>query len=156
VVPEKYVAESVVRSLRKQVSGKRVLLARARVARDILPRELAKLGARVQVVEAYQTVIPASSRTKLERALSSPELRPHLVAFTSSSSVRNFLALVGQGEAAELGQSLRGIRFASIGPITSRTLREAGLAVDIEARQYTIPALIAALRAGEMARERRS
>jgi uroporphyrinogen-III synthase len=145
VVPEQYVAESVVQSLGDQVSGKRILLARARVARDILPRELARLGARVDVVEAYQTVIPASSRTKIRQALSSPHGRPHLVAFTSSSSVQNFLALVGGGGAPKSRETLRGIRFASIGPITSQTLREAGLAVDIEAKQYTIPGLIAEL-----------
>ena len=58
VVPREYVAESVVASLRRKVKGKRVLLARARVARDVIPRELRKLGARVDVVEAYETVIP--------------------------------------------------------------------------------------------------
>ncbi len=58
VVPEEYVAESVVASLRRKVKGKRVLLARAKVARDVIPRELRKLGARVDVVEAYETVIP--------------------------------------------------------------------------------------------------
>ena len=59
VVPREYVAESVVASLRRKVKGKRVLLARAKVARDVIPRELRKLGARVDVVEAYETVIPA-------------------------------------------------------------------------------------------------
>ena len=58
VVPREYVAESVVASLRRKVKGKRVLLARAKVARDVIPRELRKLGARVDVVEAYETVIP--------------------------------------------------------------------------------------------------
>ena len=62
VVPKEYVAESVVASLRRKVKGKRVLLARAKVARDVIPRELRKLGARVDVVEAYETVIPQSSR----------------------------------------------------------------------------------------------
>jgi len=69
VVPEQYVAESVVESLRDQVAGKRVLLARARVARDVIPRELRKLGAKVDVVEAYETVIPRSSLTRLRAIL---------------------------------------------------------------------------------------
>jgi uroporphyrinogen-III synthase len=139
VVPEEYVAESVVHSLRYQVTGKRVLLARARLARDVIPRELCKLGAKVDVVEAYETVIPRSSRTRLRAILKNPKRRPHLITFTSSSTVRNFVAL--------LGSSLRleGIRLASIGPITSSTLRELGLPVDVEAREYTIPGLIKAL-----------
>ena len=65
VVPKEYVAESVVASLRRKVKGKRVLLARAKVARDVIPRELRKLGARVDVVEAYETVIPQASRQRL-------------------------------------------------------------------------------------------
>jgi uroporphyrinogen-III synthase len=62
VVPKEYVAESVVRSLRKKVKGNRVLLVRAKVARDVIPRELRKAGARVDVVEAYETVVPEASR----------------------------------------------------------------------------------------------
>src|SRR5712692_11564414 len=69
VVPEEYVAESVVQSLRGQVKGKRVLLARAKVARDVIPRALNKLGARVDVRDAYETVIPHSSRSRLRAVL---------------------------------------------------------------------------------------
>jgi uroporphyrinogen-III synthase len=149
VVPEEYVAESVVESLRDQVAGKRVLLARARVARDVIPRELRKLGARVDVVEAYETVIPQSSRIRLRTILKSPK-RPHMITFTSSSTVRNFVALVGKNVWRERprprkASPLDGIRFASIGPVTSSTLRELGLPVDVEAREYTIPGLIKAI-----------
>jgi uroporphyrinogen-III synthase len=139
VVPEEYVAESVVKSLRNQVAGKRVLLARARVARDVIPRELRKLGAKVDVVEAYETVIPQSSRARLRTILKDSKRRPHMITFTSSSTVRNFVALLGRNP------QLGGIRMASIGPITSSTLRELGLPVDVEATEYTIPALIKAL-----------
>src|SRR5678809_407225 len=69
VVPEEYVAESVVQSLRDKVEGKRVLLVRAKVARDVIPRELRKAGADVDLVEAYQTVVPSSSRAQLRAAL---------------------------------------------------------------------------------------
>src|SRR5205823_12609044 len=69
VVPEEYVAESIVRSLRRRVKGKRVLLVRAKVARDVIPRELRKAGARVDVVEAYQTALPRESTGKLQRLL---------------------------------------------------------------------------------------
>jgi uroporphyrinogen-III synthase len=149
VVPEEYVAESVVESLRDQVAGKRVLLARAKVARDVIPRELRKLGAEVDVVEAYETVIPQSSRTRLRATLKDSKRRPHVITFTSSSTVRNFVALLGdvwRGRPRPRKASpLDGVRFASIGPITSSTLRELGLPVDIEATQYTIPGLIKAL-----------
>jgi uroporphyrinogen-III synthase len=149
VVPEEYVAESVVECLRDQVAGKRVLLARAKVARDVIPRELRKLGAEVDVVEAYETVIPQSSRTRLRAILKDSKRRPHVITFTSSSTVRNFVALLGdvwRGRPRPRKASpLDGVRFASIGPITSSTLRELGLPVDIEATQYTIPGLIKAL-----------
>jgi uroporphyrinogen-III synthase len=114
VVPKEYVAESIVRSLRTRVKRKRVLLVRAKVARDVIPRELRK-------------------------AVRNPRRRPHLVTFTSSSTVRNFVALLGERE------SLEGIRLASIGPVTSSTLRELGLPVDLQAKQFTIPGLVKAI-----------
>jgi uroporphyrinogen-III synthase len=139
VVPEQYLAESVVESLRPQVKGKRVLLARAKVAREVIPRELRELGAHVDVIESYQTVLPQGSRERLRGALRNEERRPHVIAFTSSSTVRNFLELLGQDRTRD---RFYGIQFASIGPVTSSTLRELGLPVHIEARQYTIPGLI--------------
>lgn len=147
VVPEKYVAESVVASLRDRVKDQRVLLARAKVARDVIPRELRKLGTQVDVVEAYETVVPLKSRTKLRAILKDPKKRPDVITFTSSSTARNFLALLaerGRGRPYHTGM-LKGIRFASIGPITSATLRDLGLPPDIEAKEYTIPGLIEAI-----------
>jgi uroporphyrinogen-III synthase len=151
VVPRHYVAESVVESLRHLVEGKRVLLSRARVARDVIPRELRKLGAEVDVVEAYETAIPQSSGVRIRELLKNESQRPNMITFTSSSTVRNFVALVGQ-KLCGRGRphhtdSFSGIQFASIGPVTSSTLRELGLSVDIEAREYTIPGLIKAIAA---------
>lgn len=85
LVPKEYVAESVVAGLRRKVKGKRVMLARAKVARDVIPRELAKLGARVEVVEAYETVVPSASRKRLLAALASRESprRDHLHQFVN-------------------------------------------------------------------------
>ena len=139
-VPKEYVAESVVRSLRRRVKGKRVLLVRAKVARDVIPRELRLAGAKVDVVEAYETVVPYSSRPRLRRLLEDPRRRPRVVTFTSSSTVRNFVALLGPRNAR-----LDGILLASIGPVTSSTLRELGLRVDIEAKEFTIPGLVEAI-----------
>jgi uroporphyrinogen-III synthase len=144
VIPKEYVAESVVTSLRNRAKGKRVLLARAKLARDLIPRELRKLGAHVDIVEAYETVIPESSRKQLHAVLKSNTQRPHLVAFTSSSTVKNFVALLDR-RGTSLSRHLDGIRFASIGPITSATLRELGFRVDIEAKQYNIPGLVQAI-----------
>jgi uroporphyrinogen-III synthase len=149
VVPKEYVAESVVTSLRRKVKGKRVLLARAKVARDVIPRELRKLGARVDVVEAYETVIPPTSRQMLRAVLKSRTERPDWITFTSSSTVRNFVELLGgkrgRGHPLHMGKEDNRVRLASIGPVTSSTLRELGLTVDVEAAEYTIPGLIKAI-----------
>lgn len=161
VVPKEYVAESVVRSLRQRVKGKRALLVRAKVARDVIPRELRKGGAYVNVVEAYETVVPQSSRIRLRSVLQSSQQRPQVVTFTSSSTVKNFVALLGSREITGQGQqsrgqaarvrtnsihaSLHGMRLASIGPVTSATLRELGLRVDVEAKEFTIPGLVEAI-----------
>jgi uroporphyrinogen-III synthase len=145
VVPQRYIAESVVESLRGKVEGKRVLLARARVARDVIPRELRRMGAQVDVVEAYETIVPASSRARLRSIMKEAHRRPQIVTFTSSSTVRNFMALLG-GRGRSPHARLEGILFASIGPITSATLRELGLPVHIEATEYTIPGLVRAIR----------
>jgi len=139
VVPREYVAESVVRSLRAKVKGKRILLVRAKVARDVIPRELRKAGAKVDVVEAYETVVPKSSRSRLRAALNNPRQRPHVVTFTSSSTVKNFAALLGRT------RNLGGILMSSIGPVTSATLREHSLTVDIAASEFTIPGLVDAI-----------
>ena len=161
VVPKEYVAESVVRSLRRRVKGKRVLLVRAKVARDVIPRELRLAGAHVDVVEAYETVVPRASGKRLWSVLKNPARRPHVVTFTSSSTVRNFVALLESPAAAQPPQTFRGqecprhtnpryisldgILLASIGPVTATTLRELNLPVDIQAKQFTIPGLLKAI-----------
>jgi len=140
MMPEEYVAESVVKGLRDQVNGKRVLLVRAKVARDVIPESLRAAGAHVDVVEAYETVVPVKSRARL-RALMKDKKRPHVVTFTSSSTVRNFTELVGHARAL----ALKDVQFASIGPVTSATLGELKLPVAIEAREFTMGGLIRAI-----------
>ncbi len=140
IVPKEYVAESVVCSMRRRVKGKRVLLVRAKVARDVIPRELRKAGAQVDVVEAYETVVPESSRRRLQAVLKNPRRRPHVVTFTSSSTAKNFVALLRKHR-----PEFDDVKFASIGPVTSTTMREVGLRADIEAKEYTIPGLIEAI-----------
>jgi uroporphyrinogen-III synthase len=147
VTPKEYVAESVVSALHRRVKGKRLLLVRAKVARDVIPRELRKAGASVDVVEAYETVAPKASQRRLRTLLASRS-KPHAITFTSSSTVKNFVSLLGlPGARGALRKSAthQGVHSASIGPVTSATLREFGLPVDIEAREYTIPGLVTAI-----------
>ena len=141
MVPEEYVAESVVKGLRDRVSGKHVLLIRAKVARDLIPDDLRAAGAQVDVVEAYETVVPEKSRVRLRTMMKNATRRPHIVTFTSSSTAKNFAELLGNFKAG----SLKNMQFASIGPITSATLRELEMAVAIEAREFTMGGLIRAI-----------
>lgn len=141
VTPEKYVAESVVEALKDRTRGKRVLLVRAKVARDVLPNELKKAGAKVDVAEAYETHVPRGAKAKLNRLFSNDSSRPDIVTFTSSSTATNFLALLEKDHY----HGLREIWLASIGPVTSETLRQAGFKTNIEALEYTMEGLALAI-----------
>jgi uroporphyrinogen-III synthase len=143
MVPEKYVAESVVEALRGKLSkNSRVLLVRAKVARDVLPDELRKDGATVDVIEAYQTKVPEDAKEKLKNLFSDPSSRPHVITFTSSSTVTHLLALLGENAR----EFLQGVKLASIGPVTSETLRQAGFPPTIEASAYAMNGLVEALK----------
>jgi uroporphyrinogen-III synthase len=142
VVPKHYVAESIVLALREQVVGKRVLLVRAKDARDVIPRELCRAGAEVDVVAAYETVIPDGTREQLVALLMSPE-PPQAITFTSSSTARHLVFALGGAERART--LLRGVALISIGPVTSATLRELGLTPASEASEYTMPGLVQAV-----------
>ena len=138
VMPEEYVAESLVAALAgEELKGKRVLLPRAAVARDLVPDTLRERGAAVDVVEAYRTIIPADAAARAKEALAH---KPDWITFTSSSTVTNLLAVAGR-------EALAGIKVASIGPVTSATARAAGLVVDVEAEPHTIEGLVDALTA---------
>jgi uroporphyrinogen-III synthase len=143
ITPKEYVAESIVETLADKVRGKRVLLCRAKVARDVIPNELRRLGAFLDVAEAYETVIPQSSRVELRAALRDPQRRPHVITFTSGSTVKSYVALLG----IRSGRSrlVEGVMNASIGPVTSDTLRQYQLSVDVQPSEHTIPGLIEAI-----------
>ena len=135
--PEEFVAEAVVREFAKQgVENLRILLARAEKARDVLPRELSKLGAIVDEAFAYRTVPETRDVTGARRRLL--EEGADLITFTSSSTVENFLALGLPWP--------KGMQVASIGPITSKTATDHGLKIDIEARRHDIEGLVEAIR----------
>jgi uroporphyrinogen-III synthase len=146
MMPEEYVAESVVKGLHDQVKDKRVLLIRAKVARDVIPDSLRAAGAHVDVIEAYETIVPEKSKPRLRTLFKNRQRRPHVVTFTSSSTVRNFAELLGGGKPKNsIASALRNVQFASIGPVTSATLRELELPVSIEACEFTMGGLIRAI-----------
>jgi uroporphyrinogen III methyltransferase/synthase len=140
-VPECFVAESVADGLQSasRLKGLRVLLPRAAGARDVLPRELRKAGAQVDVVNAYETVAAQTRGDEVLSRLTGSSL--DCVSFGSSSTVENFLARV---PADVVRQS--GARLAAIGPVTAQTLRDNGLECHIMPREYTIPALVEAIK----------
>ncbi len=134
---KEYVAESLVAAFAAEdLAGKRVLLPRAAVARDVVPVELGKRGARVDMVEAYRTVVPANAAARAADIFG--DQKPHWITFTSSSTVQNFAAVAGAG-------ALAAVKVASIGPVTSATARSLGIEVAAEASPYTIDGLIAAI-----------
>jgi len=140
--PEEYVAESLLAALTgEELRGKRILLPRACVARDVIPVELEKRGATVNVVSAYQTVVPEDVAARVERLFEGSS-KPDWVTFTSSSTVRNFVSVCPV-------ERLEGVRVASIGPITSATVRELDIRVDVEASRYTVGGVVDAILAAK-------
>ena len=140
LIPETYVAESLVASLRQQeVSGKQILLARAEVARDVIPDALRKTSAIVDVVDAYRNVIPDSAPGQLRRALAAGL---DAATFTSSSSVTH---LADVARRANVGFPFPAVPAVSIGRVTSETLRSACWEPAAEADPHDIPGLITAV-----------
>jgi uroporphyrinogen III methyltransferase/synthase len=134
--PDEFVAEAVMRESRKATSKICTTVARAEEARDLLPKELGALGAIVDVAFAYRTVAETSDRTEARSRLAREGA--DMITFTSSSTVENFLGLGLPWPA--------GMRVASIGPITSKTARDRGLTIGVEATRHDIPGLVDAIR----------
>jgi uroporphyrinogen III methyltransferase/synthase len=142
VIPEEFKAEGLVESLKGRVmKGARVLIPRAKIARDVLPQELRKQGAQVDIVEAYQTIIPKANCGALEQILA--ERFVDMIVFTSSSTVSNMAEIV---QPASLRDLLHGMAIACIGPITAQRANEYGLKVSVQPDQYSIPSLVKAIR----------
>ena len=141
-IPEKYVAEGVVDGLMKLGVGKgtRVLVPRARVAREVLPDVLREAGAAVDVIAAYETVPCSDNKDEVLARIAEGTLS--CVTFGSSSTVENFLAVVP----AETLKAHPEVQLAAIGPVTAKTLEKHGLACSMQGREYTIPALVEELK----------
>jgi len=151
-VPAEFVAEAVVEHFKKlslppplagqaseaKQSEEKVLILRAKKARDVLPEGLRAAGFKVDLIDLYDTVVPKESALSLKKALKE---RLDYVTFTSSSTVDNFIQLLGK----DYRRKIRGVKFASIGPVTSKTLKKYGLRADVEAKIYTIDGLVEAM-----------
>lgn len=138
ILPDSYRAEAVAAAFAREcVQGKKILLPRAREARSVLPEALKDQGAAVDEVVAYETVAVPDSAEVLLQHLENRQI--DLVTFTSSSTVKNFKALLPP---ADVDRLMAGVTVASIGPITSDTARELGFKVHISAETFTIPGLV--------------
>jgi uroporphyrinogen III methyltransferase/synthase len=143
LIPDEYRAEAVVEAFKKwDVKGLRILLARAVEARGLLPEELRKMGAHVDVVQAYRTVMPGTGTEKVRSMLKDGEI--NMVTFTSSSTVTNFMAMFKE-DGDKVKQWMERIDIACIGPITAKTAEENGIKVSFIAESYTIEALTDAI-----------
>jgi len=157
LIPKEYRAEAVLEAAaamlgltgeRTDAVSVRVLIPRALEAREVLPDGLRALGAEVDVVPVYRTVLPEDSRSRCEEVFGAGV---DLITFTSSSTVRNFVRMAG---ADRVGALLRDVVVASIGPITAETAREAGIGVDIQPEEYTVEGLTGSVT--QFFRERRT
>jgi uroporphyrinogen-III synthase len=137
VMPEKYVAESLVGAMEGEaLNGARVLIPGAAVTRDVIASELRKRGAQVDVVEAYRNTIPADAAQRARDVFHEPY--PDWVTFASSSAVDHLVVFVGT-------EPLSRVKIASIGPVTSETVRSYGLAITAEAATSSVQGLIQAV-----------
>jgi uroporphyrinogen III methyltransferase/synthase len=140
-MPKEFIAEAILKGFEKMtMKGKRILLARAEKARDVLPKGLRELGAEVDVVAVYRTIRPRGGSKRLRRLLTEGEI--DVIAFTSSSTVDHFAELL---KTEDLKKLLKGIAIACIGPVTAKTAKGREMKVHIQPKEYTIPALSRAI-----------
>lgn len=139
LVPQEFISEGILKSFSgKNLKGKKILIARAAKARDVLPEGLKKLGAQVDVVTAYETVGSGKKKKELEDLFK--EKQVDVITFTSSSTVNNFVKIMGNNFKLPAD-----VKIASIGPVTAATAKKAGFPIDIHQEEYTMEGLIGAL-----------
>ena len=138
VIPQRFVAEGLLEMMRERndVASKRILYVTAEGSRDVLPQGLREIGAEVDVIEAYRSVLDGQGAERLARAIEAGKL--DLATFTSGSAVRGYVDAIGEDLAVQ-------IPAASIGPQTSDALREAGIEVKAEAKESTVDGLVSAV-----------
>src|SRR5947207_924938 len=138
VIPQRFVAEGLLEMMRERndVASKRILYVTAEGSRDVLPQGLREIGAEVDVIEAYRSVLDGQGAERLARAIEAGKL--DLATFTSGSAVRGYVDAIGEDLAVQ-------VPAASIGPQTSDALREAGIEVNAEAKESTVDGLVSAV-----------
>jgi uroporphyrinogen III methyltransferase/synthase len=140
LTPKEFVAEGLLSEFESEgVQGKSFLIPRALIARDVLPDTLREMGAEVDVAEVYQTVLGMEAGDILRQMIIGKEI--DIATFTSPSTVTNFIKQVGP----DYKELVKDIKIASVGPITADAIRDAGLNVDIMAKEYTVPGLVQAI-----------
>ncbi len=135
LLPDRFIAEGIVEAL-GDVRGRRILIPRAKVAREVLPRSLKSMGAHVDVLPVYETVVPSLKDAPLDQLRSS-----HVITFTSPSTVANFVKMLGK-EAYTLCEDKV---VASIGPVTTSKAIELGIEVDVTSEVHSVEGLLDAL-----------
>ena len=143
IMPDEYRAEAMVECFKElSIKGKKILLPRASRAREVLSEELKKMGAKVDVVPAYQTIKPYQDTRHVWDMMEKGTI--DMVTFTSSSTVMNFLEMFTVDE-QQFQKCMTNVAVACIGPITAKTAQENGFTVDIIPPEYTIESLTDAI-----------
>jgi uroporphyrinogen III methyltransferase / synthase len=144
LIPPVFTSEGLAESLLDQgVEGRNILIPRALKGREILPETLRGAGAQVTVAPVYMNVPPQGRKDALRDELEAGKVG--MVTFTSSSTVRNFLTMVDAADRDELKVLLKGVKIATIGPITAKTVTDNGLTVDVQPEIHTIPEMVRAI-----------
>jgi uroporphyrinogen III methyltransferase/synthase len=141
LIPAEFKAEGVLAALGgAEVKGRKFLIPRAKLAREIIPEKLRELGAVVTVAVAYENVKPIADAARVKKLFEEKKIAT--VTFTSSSTVHNFVEILGPKEYKTL---MQGVVVACIGPITAKTAEEYGMKTEIMPKEYTIPAFVEAI-----------
>ena len=139
LVPEKFISEGILKSFSGiNLRGKKILIARAAKARDVLPAGLKKSGAKVDVVTAYETINSGKKKDDLESLFK--ENKVDVITFTSSSTVNNFVKIIGRDFSLP-----KDVKIACIGPVTAAAAKKAGFSIDIHQEEYTMDGLVQSL-----------
>jgi uroporphyrinogen III methyltransferase/synthase len=141
LIPAEFKAEGVLAALGGvRVKGQKFLIPRAKVAREVIPDKLREMGAEVTVATAYENVRPALDADRMKKLFRENKITA--VTFTSSSTVHNFIEILGQKEYKAF---LEGVDVACIGPVTAKTAEKYGMKVSIMPKEYTIPSFVDAI-----------
>lgn len=140
VLPSEYYAEALIEALRPLIKpGEHILLPRSNIARKVLPEELKKMGCHVTDVDAYDTRSNTENANDIIRQLSEGAI--HVIAFTSSSQVTNFMEILKSAD-LDIDKLLKPVKLVAIGPITAQTGENLGISMDAIAKEYTIEGLV--------------